>query len=48
MRELDWKPRISFDELVREMVENDLELARQEKTLIDADHKIALKGIGNT
>ena len=27
---LDWKPRVSFKELVGMMVEHDLELARQE------------------
>jgi GDPmannose 4,6-dehydratase len=47
MQALGWKPRISFEELVKEMVESDLELARQEKTLIDANHQVALKGIGN-
>lgn len=45
---LGWTPKTSFEELVREMVEHDLELARQEKTLIDAGHQIALKGVGNT
>lgn len=45
---LGWSPRTSFEELVREMVEADLELARQEKTLIDAGHQVALKGVGNT
>jgi GDPmannose 4,6-dehydratase len=32
---LGWKPKISFDELVRMMVESDLELARQERFLVD-------------
>ncbi len=41
--ELNWKPKISFDELVKRMVENDLELAKQEKTLADAGHKIIQK-----
>lgn len=45
---LGWIPRTSFEDLVREMVEYDLELAQQEKTLLDAGHQIALKGIGNT
>ncbi|MHA0036121.1 GDP-mannose 4,6-dehydratase [Deinococcus sp. PESE-13] len=45
---LGWTPKTSFEGLVREMVEHDLELARQEKTLLDAGHQIALKGIGNT
>jgi GDPmannose 4,6-dehydratase len=37
---LGWKPRTSFDDLVRMMVAHDLELARQEKTLRDAGHVI--------
>lgn len=37
-RILNWKPRTSFDDLVRMMVAHDLELARQEKTLRDAGH----------
>ncbi|GHF35867.1 GDPmannose 4,6-dehydratase [Deinococcus metalli] len=45
---LGWTPKTSFDQLVQEMVEHDLELAQQEKTLIDAGHQIALKGVGNT
>ncbi|WP_019011334.1 GDP-mannose 4,6-dehydratase [Deinococcus aquatilis] len=47
-RALGWVPKTSFEELVREMVEADLELARQEKTLIAAGHQVALKGVGNT
>lgn len=35
---LNWKPKTSFQELVRSMVEQDLELARQEQTLIRAGH----------
>jgi GDPmannose 4,6-dehydratase len=45
---LGWTPQTSFAELVREMVEHDLELARQEQTLLAAGHQVALKGIGNT
>jgi GDPmannose 4,6-dehydratase len=37
--QLGWRPRTSFDELVRVMVEHDLDLARQEKTLRDAGHR---------
>lgn len=33
---LGWRPEISFDELVRCMVEHDLDLARQELTLLKA------------
>jgi GDPmannose 4,6-dehydratase len=44
--QLGWSPKTSFETLVREMVEHDLELAKQEKTLMDAGHQIALKGVG--
>jgi GDPmannose 4,6-dehydratase len=46
MQALNWQPKTSFADLVREMVEADLELARQERTLIDAGHQTALKGVG--
>ena len=32
---LGWVPKTSFDELVKKMVESDLELAKREKVLID-------------
>lgn len=35
---LGWSPTTTFDELVRRMVEHDLELARRERTLTDAGH----------
>ncbi len=35
---LGWTPTTTFDELVRRMVEHDLELARRERTLTDAGH----------
>jgi GDPmannose 4,6-dehydratase len=35
---LGWKPRVRFPELVQMMVENDLELGRQERTLRAAGH----------
>ena len=44
---LGWMPRTSFEQLVHEMVDNDLEMAQQESTLIKAGHQMALKGIGN-
>lgn len=37
-RQLGWRPRVRFPELVRMMVDADLELAQQEKTLRDAGH----------
>jgi GDPmannose 4,6-dehydratase len=41
---LGWKPRVSFDELVKIMAEHDMELARQEQTLARAGHKVVLRG----
>jgi GDPmannose 4,6-dehydratase len=41
---LGWKPEISFEELVRSMVESDVELARQEQTLLQAGHLINPRG----
>ena len=40
-RVLGWKPHVTFPELVKMMVENDLELARREQTLLNAGHIIA-------
>ena len=41
---LGWRPKMSFGELVRVMVEHDLELANQEKTLRDSGHLVAPRG----
>ncbi|HYG74495.1 MAG TPA: GDP-mannose 4,6-dehydratase [Planctomycetota bacterium] len=41
---LGWKPNVSFKELVKMMVEHDLELARQEATLKSAGHVVAARG----
>jgi GDPmannose 4,6-dehydratase len=35
---LDWRPRVSFAELARMMVDADMELAEQERTLVTAGH----------
>jgi GDPmannose 4,6-dehydratase len=40
---LGWEPKVGFKELVRMMVDHDMELARQECTLRDAGHKIAAR-----
>ncbi len=37
---LGWKLRVSFDDLVAMMVDHDLELAAQERTLRDAGHAL--------
>jgi len=44
---LGWKPRVSFEQLVRMMVEHDLDLARQEKTLTEAGHRIVQRGLSH-
>jgi GDPmannose 4,6-dehydratase len=44
MRVLGWRPRVGFRELVTMMVDHDLELARQERTLKEAGHSLALRG----
>jgi len=40
---LGWTPTVSFAELVRRMVESDLELARQELTLRQAGHRASAR-----
>jgi GDPmannose 4,6-dehydratase len=42
--ELGWRPKIGFSELVRLMVEHDLDLAQQERTLAEAGHRVVLRG----
>ena len=42
--QLGWKPTVPFEELVRMMIDHDLELARQEHTLQKAGHKIVERG----
>jgi GDPmannose 4,6-dehydratase len=41
---LGWYPQYTFEDLVREMVDHDMELARQEQTLVRAGHQIAPRG----
>src|SRR5579872_5645875 len=43
-RTLGWRPKVSFGQLVRLMLDHDLELARQEQTLTQAGHKVFLRG----
>ncbi len=43
-RELGWRQKVAFEQLVRLMVEHDLELARQEHTLTQAGHKVVMRG----
>ncbi|HZS70320.1 MAG TPA: GDP-mannose 4,6-dehydratase [Candidatus Acidoferrum sp.] len=43
-RELGWRPKVGFDDLVKMMVEHDLELARQEQLLAEAGHHVIVRG----
>ncbi len=42
---LGWRAKVGFGELVRMMVDHDLDLAHQEKTLREAGHDIFLRGV---
>jgi GDPmannose 4,6-dehydratase len=42
---LGWEPTVGIDELVELMVDNDLELARQERLLHEAGHIITARGM---
>ena len=42
---LGWKPRVGFGELVRMMVDADMELARRERSLLDAGHDVPSRGL---
>ena len=43
-KQLSWTPRIGFRQLVMLMIEHDMEMARQEKTLRDAGYDVPLRG----
>jgi GDPmannose 4,6-dehydratase len=43
-KELGWEPKVRFAELVKMMVDHDLELARQERTLREAGHVPVARG----
>jgi GDPmannose 4,6-dehydratase len=45
--ELGWEPTVTFEGLVRMMVESDMELARQEQTLTKAGHRVHLRGVSH-
>lgn len=44
---LGWKPKVGFEQLVALMVDHDLELARQERTLSAAGHKVVTRGLSH-
>lgn len=45
--QLGWRPKVTFEELVRLMVEHDLDLAKQEQTLASAGHKVVIRGMAH-
>ena len=46
-RLLGWHPRVGFHELVKLMIDHDLELARQECPLVAAGHKVIMRGVAH-
>lgn len=38
-RALNWKPKVGFQDLVKMMVDNDIEIAKKEKVLVDAGYR---------
>jgi GDPmannose 4,6-dehydratase len=45
--QLGWAPVVDFRELIRMMVDHDLELARQERTLREAGHFLPVRGFAS-
>jgi GDPmannose 4,6-dehydratase len=45
---LGWAPKVGFKDLVRMMIDHDLELARSEQTLKHAGHKVFHRGVAST
>ncbi|HHY29311.1 MAG TPA: NAD-dependent epimerase/dehydratase family protein, partial [Syntrophaceticus sp.] len=43
-RKLGWKPKVGFRQLVQMMTQHDLDLARRERLLKDAEHTAVLRG----
>jgi GDPmannose 4,6-dehydratase len=41
---LGWEPKVTFEELVKMMIDHDLDLARQEQTLAEAGHRVVIRG----
>ncbi|BAS28087.1 GDP-D-mannose dehydratase [Limnochorda pilosa] len=46
-KKLGWQPQVTFEELIERMVEQDLELARQERVLRENGHSVPLRGIAS-
>ena len=43
--DLGWQPTLTFDGLVRMMVDHDIDLARRERTIADAGYITPLRGL---
>jgi GDPmannose 4,6-dehydratase len=43
-QKLGWRPKVSFEDLVKMMVDHDLDLALQEQTLTQAGHSVVHRG----
>lgn len=46
-RILHWEPRVSFRNLVKRMVDHDLDLARQERRFADAGHGLVMRKVAH-
>ena len=44
---MGFQPKVSFKQLVAMMVDHDLEMAKQESTLINAGHNVPLRGVAH-
>lgn len=44
---LGWRPKVGFEELIERMVEHDLELARQERLLLENGHRVPVRGMSS-
>lgn len=45
-KDLDWAPKVGFQELVEMMVDHDMEAAQRERTLVDAGHSVPKRAEG--
>ncbi|MEQ8443264.1 MAG: GDP-mannose 4,6-dehydratase [Alphaproteobacteria bacterium] len=45
-KDLDWEPKVGFQELVEMMVDHDMEAAQRERTLVDAGHSVPKRAEG--
>jgi GDPmannose 4,6-dehydratase len=43
---LGWKPKVRFEQLAKMMLDHDIELAKPERLLRDAGHKVMMRDAG--